>query len=166
MTPWYAAMVAPVSGEIAACASPRLGAGPAHVATSDACSMRKSAGCMVGSDANHSNALLFRPLSAGDGHVSGRHAQQVCQQFDQFGIRGALHGRCVEPDQQGTVPGAGDARPARTWNHPHINHNAAGSSDNPRAVLATAHGLCNITSSRRSLMPTPYETARLNLQLF
>src|SRR3954470_23572191 len=109
MTPWYAAMVAPVSGEISACASPRLGAGPAQVATSDAWSMRKSAGCMVGGDADHSNPLPFRRRSAGDGHVTSGDAEHAGKYFNEFGIGCAIHWRRVEPDEQRTVPRASDA---------------------------------------------------------
>src|SRR3954470_7363858 len=148
MTPWYAAMVAPVSGEISACASPHLGAGPAQVATIDACSMRKSAGCMVGGDADHSNPLLFRCRSACDGHVTPGDAEHAGKYCNQLGIGCAIHRRCVEPDEQRTVARAGDPGPPRAGNHPHLNHDAIRSCDNHRPVLLRL--MCNITSSSRS----------------
>src|SRR3954463_6342953 len=179
MTPWYAAMTAPVSGEISACASPRLGAGPAQVATSDACSMRKSAGCMVGGDADHSNPLLFRRRSAGDGHVAPGHAQHVGKYVNQFGIGCAIHRRCVQPDEQRTVPRAGDAGPAGAGNHPYVDHDALRSCDNHGPVLDSALPVgwrrcrgrdrtrcVTLRKPRGAMMPSPFGSARLNLQLF
>src|SRR4029078_6953409 len=105
MTPWCAATVAPVRGEMSAWARPRRGAGPAHVAPRAACSMRKAAGCTVGGDADDFNAFALGRRAGGDGDVAPGNLESIGEEHDQLGIGRTIDRRRIDPDEQGAIAG-------------------------------------------------------------
>src|SRR5829696_1345656 len=96
-------MTASVNGVMSRCARPRRGAGPAQVATTLACSMRKSAGRMSRVDAGDAHPLRAAALAGDDGNRSLRDVERLRDHLDEFGIRRAVDRSGVEADEQRAV---------------------------------------------------------------
>src|SRR4051812_11191501 len=110
---------------LSACARPRRGAGPAHVATRAAPSMRKSAGCMGGVDAGDLHALLLRGGAADDGDAAPRHMEYVGEDVNQLSVGRTVDWRRREPDEQGIGARPGNAGSGSTRNDSHSNDDPA-----------------------------------------
>src|ERR1051325_6070801 len=108
MTPSCEATTAFSSGVISRCAEPARGAGPAHVAISAACSMRKSTGCMRERHTVDANALLPGSIAGDDGDRTLREAERIGEDLDQLGVGGAFHRRRVQTNEDRIIPHAGD----------------------------------------------------------
>ena len=109
-------------GEISRCAEPRRGPGPAHVATRSALSIRKSASTLrlsqsgqrlLAIDAGDPHSLGARAFAGHDRDVALGDAKGFREEGNQLVVRGAVHGRRGEPDEEGAVAQAGESAAAR-----------------------------------------------------
>src|SRR6185503_13360235 len=94
------------SGVISRWAEPARGAGPAHVAISAACSMRKSAGCMRERHAVDANPFLARSVTRDDRDGTLGYPERVGKDLDQLGVGCAFDRRRGQADEHGIVPKA------------------------------------------------------------